>query len=194
MRSRGALVALAVLAIFASSALHANARGPAEELEDTVAQVMAVIRDPALGAKTKEERVKEILGERLDYEKSAEMALGIHVRANRARMGELVPLFRKLLEKLYISRLVGEAGDARITVTGERISGDYATVEAEIAVKQNTWKTALRLRKTDRGWLAYDVYVEGVSMIANYRAQFNAILSKHSFDTLLERLREKAEE
>ncbi|MBI2037139.1 MAG: ABC transporter substrate-binding protein [Candidatus Liptonbacteria bacterium] len=181
------MLALAV----APQASFAQTPSPSKQLDDTFARVLAVVRDASLDAGTKEARVKELLASRLDYGKSAAMALGVHARANRARMHEFVPLFRKLLEKAYVTRIVGAAGEARLSVIDERIDGDYATVNAAIAFKQNDVRAAFRLHKTEQGWMVYDIIVEGISLLSNYRSQFHAIISKGSFDEVLERLREK---
>ncbi|OGY98074.1 MAG: hypothetical protein A3G64_00555 [Candidatus Liptonbacteria bacterium RIFCSPLOWO2_12_FULL_60_15] len=192
MRGSTLAVLFAILFAFASppTALAEDAR-PGQQLDLTFTRVLAVARDASLDAAAKEALVKELLASRLDYEKSAAMALGIHARANRARMHEFVPLFRKLLEKAYVTRIVGAAGEARLVILGERVDGDLATVDAMIVFKKNDIQAAFRLHRTERGWMAYDVIVEGISLLSNYRSQFNSLLSKHSFDEVLERLEAK---
>lgn len=163
---------------------------PKEQLGETIAGVLSTVRDPSQDAKAKEARVKEILASRIDYEKSSAMALGRHVRANRGRMGEFASLFRTLLEKAYLDKLIGAAGEVRVSLLDERLDGDYATVGAMVTLKPHEFKVLFRLHKTERGWMVYDIVVEGISMLANYRSQFNRLFSKHSFDEVLRRLKE----
>jgi phospholipid transport system substrate-binding protein len=102
-----------------------------------------------------------------------------------------VKLFRDLIEQTYISR-IDEYGGERVQYTGERVDGDTAVVRAQILTKAGTTvpvESRLSLRN-DR-WLIYDILIENVSLVANYRSQFDRIIRTSSYDDLVKRLRDR---
>jgi phospholipid transport system substrate-binding protein len=104
-----------------------------------------------------------------------------------------VKLFANLLEQTYIAR-IDEYGGERITYVGEQIDGDRATVQARIMPKKGGEVSveSRLLRKEDR-WLIYDVLIEGISLIGNYRSQFDRILRTASYEDLVKRLKARSE-
>ena len=85
-----------------------------------------------------------------------------------------------------------ENGNAQIEYVKEVVEGDMAQVETKAKLTNgNEYSVNYRLHSGPAGWRVYDVVIEGVSIVSNYRAQFDRFLSKKSFDELLETLREK---
>jgi phospholipid transport system substrate-binding protein len=125
-----------------------------------------------------------------DVTETAKRALGPHwQQLTPAQREEFVRLFRDLLEQSYVSR-IDEYGGERIRYVSERVDGDSATVRAMIVTRQGTEVPveSRLLQKGDR-WLIYDVLVENVSLVGNYRSQFDRIIRTASYDELVKRLK-----
>ena len=111
-----------------------------------------------------------------------------------AEREELAGLMAALLERAYLTRLERYEGE-RVSIVGELLDGDLATVRTRIVTRQGTEiPVDYRLHRVGARWLAYDVVVEGVSLVANYRAQFARILQGHSHQELVRRLRARLAE
>jgi phospholipid transport system substrate-binding protein len=169
---------------------------PTEQIKETTDKTISVLTDPALGepAQTEERqrRLREIADERFDWEEMARRALGRHwaQRTDEERR-EFVVLFSDLLETTYMDRVDNYSGE-KVRYEGETIDGDYATVRAKIVTNTNPdIAVEYRMKKEEKGWFIYDISVEGVSLINNYRTQFNSIILKSSYKTLVERLKAK---
>jgi phospholipid transport system substrate-binding protein len=107
---------------------------------------------------------------------------------------EFVHLFGQLLETTYIDKVEGYSGE-KVIYAGERIDGDYAEVDVRIVTRKNTEIAVLyKMRKRDQKWWVYDMVVEGISLVNNYRTQFSDILAKSSFEGLMKKLKEKSAE
>jgi phospholipid transport system substrate-binding protein len=92
-----------------------------------------------------------------------------------------------------MEKVEGYSGE-QITYEGETLDNGYAVVKVKIATKKNTdIRVEYRLRKEGNKWLVYDVLIEGISLVNNYRAQFNSIISQSSYEKLVKRLRDKVE-
>jgi phospholipid transport system substrate-binding protein len=158
-----------------------------------------VLEDPALKGEDhrgdRRDAVRKLAGEIFDVEETAKRALGRHWQGrSAAEREEFVRLFGELLERTYIAR-IDQYGGERVRYVAETIDGETATVRGRVVTRQGTEipVDARMLRKGDR-WLMFDVSVENISMIANYRAQFDAIIRKTSYGELVQRLKTKQTE
>ncbi len=190
MRRVGVLVACLVLG-GASSAL---AGPPTEQLKVGIDRVIQVLADPKLksAAKTAERRatLAEITNPIFDWPEMARRALGRHWQDRTdAEREEFVRLFHDLLERSYIATLERYNGE-RVTYVGESVEGEQATVRTKVLDKNNRELPVdyRMLRRGDR-WLIYDVQIEGVSLVANYRAQFDQIIRTSSYARLVAKLK-----
>lgn len=177
----------------------ASDSSPTAQVKEAVDRVLHVLQDPALKLESKQaERrllLRTIADDIFDFEEMSRRAMGTHWRPlteNQRR--EFVRLFSDVLERAYMSKIEGYSGE-KIRYTRERVEGDYATVFTRIVTKEGTEiPIDYRLLKRNDRWLAYDVIIEGVSLVANYRTQFNTVIQTSSYDELLKRLRSRAEE
>jgi phospholipid transport system substrate-binding protein len=113
-------------------------------------------------------------------------------RANPQQQKEFVLTFTALLEKTYADQIDLYNGQ-KVLYTGESIDGDYAQVDSRIIDKDGqTYSVVYRLHKIDGKWKIYDVIAENISLVNNYRSQFNRVIAKSSFDELLKTMKEKA--
>jgi phospholipid transport system substrate-binding protein len=189
-----AVMLAAVLAILSAGEA---AAGPAtDQLKGAVDRVIKVLEDPSLkgGDRVIERRtaVRKIANEIFDFNEIARRALARHWQplTDKQRV-EFVSLFSDLLERSYISKIELYGGE-KIQYVGERLDGDTATVATRIVTKNGTEVPIdYRLVKKGDRWMVYDVSIEGVSLVSNYRTQFNKIIQTGSFEDLMRKLRTK---
>ena len=187
---------LAIMALALGLAQPAVAATPTETLKAYSDVVLKILEDPALRSpERKNERraaVRKVAEEIFDLSETAKRALGPHWNQRTpAEREEFTQLFAELLEGTYIAR-IDEYGGERIRYTGEKIDGDLATVQSRVLTKKGSEAPveARLLRRGDK-WLVYDVTIEGVSLINNYRTQFDRIIRSSSYAELVKRLKER---
>jgi phospholipid transport system substrate-binding protein len=189
------VLSLAVIATLPHGAgARAWAASPTEELRQYTDRVVGILQSPGLSPAARRTAVRDLALEVFDVAESAQRALGPHwQRRTPAEREEFVKLFRDLLEQTYVSR-IDEYGGERVRYVGEQTDGDSAIVRARIVTRNGTEVPveSRMLHKGDR-WLIYDVVVENVSLIANYRSQFDRIIRSSSYEELVKRLKVRLE-
>ena len=197
-RYRGLLVtAIAVAALFAGK--DAWAGPPTEQLKVEIDRVVKMLEDPALKvdgkAVERRVRVRSIANDIFDWAETAKRSLARHWQPlSDAQREEFVKLFGDLLERSYISKIELYGGE-KIVYVGESVDGEQAIVRTKIVTKQGTDVPVeyRMLRRGDR-WLVYDVVIESVSLVSNYRTQFNKIIQASSYQELVKKMKAKQEE
>lgn len=187
-----ALAAVAALSLLAGTPAWA---GPTEQLREYTDQVIKVLDDPALARGDRRAAIRKIAHEAFDVNETARRVLARHWQARTpAERDEFAQLFADLLERTYIARL-DEYGGERIRYVGESIDGELATVRARIVTRAGV-EVPVESRMVRRGerWLIYDVLIENVSLVANYRSQFDRIVRSSSYEELVRRLKQKRDE
>ena len=182
------------LATFVAQAVYADSQA-LRDLKIHIASVQQVLVDPKLADPQKRPQRRRlavtILHQLFDFQEMSRRALGANARRYSDRLAEFTPLFVALLEQAYIGNLE-ENGDAKIQYLKEIVDGQDIEVDTKTRLKDGSeYSVHYKLTFTPAGWRAYDVVVEGVSLVNNYRSQFDRFLSKKSFDELLQVLREK---
>jgi phospholipid transport system substrate-binding protein len=191
----GGIVALAAavsLSLFAGAPAWA---GPTDQLREYTDQVTKVLDDPALARGDRRAAVRKIAHEAFDVTETARRVLARHWQARTpAEREEFTLLFADLLERTYIARL-DEYGGERIRYVSESVDGELATVRARIVTRTGI-EVPVESRMVRRGerWLIYDVLIENVSLVANYRSQFDRIVRSSSYEELVRRLKQKRDE
>lgn len=172
------------------------AGAPTDDIRKTTDQIIAIVSDPALkGPENKEKRgqlIRKAVDERFNWEAMTRRSLARHWKERTpAEKKEFVELFGKLLERTYLDK-VGSYSGEKVLYVGETVDDPYGTVTAKILTQTQTEiLVKYRLRKSDRGWLVYDISIEGVSLVNNYRKQFNSIILRSGYDDLVKKLKEK---
>jgi phospholipid transport system substrate-binding protein len=193
-RLAGALAILLMsLMIFPFSA---SAQPPLETIQIQVNKVLEVLRDPALKAesakKTKEEKVWTLIDGVFDYTELSKRTLAQHWRAfTPEQQKEFTQLFGKLLRTVYMDRIMAYTNEKVVFAKATNLSEDTAEVQSEVVTASKSIPIHYRMISRDGSWKVFDVVVEGISLVQNYRSQFRDILSKHSPQDLLKILREK---
>jgi phospholipid transport system substrate-binding protein len=176
--------------------LQAYAATPKETVETGVNKVIATLKDPAFKAKPKDQQIAAISAEIesvFDFQELSRRTLGKQWKKMSAeQQTEFVDLFTKLLQGVYADRLLAYSDQKILFDKETMLKEDSAEVQSFLQTSDGT-KVPLFYRLTDKSgsWKVYDVIIEGVSMVKNYRTQFRDILSKDSPEKLLEILREK---
>jgi len=192
---RAALTALA-LALALAAVPRAWAGEPTEQLSARIDQVFRILEDPALKpAERAEERraaIRRVAHDIFDFEELARRSLGRHWQARTPEeRDEFVRLLGHLLERAYLGKLELYSGE-RIALLGDSVDGDLVTVRTRVVTRQGTEiPVDYRMLRRGDGWRAYDVTIEGVSLVANYRSQFDKIIRRASFQQLVKQVREK---
>ena len=194
----GAVALAGVLAVAVGPA-PAVAGLPTDQLKGAVERVLKTLDDPVLkgDGKVGERRqaVRKIANEIFDFGEIAKRSLARHWQPlSETQRTEFVGLFADLLERSYISKIETYGGE-KIQYYAERADGDFATVSTKIITKNGT-EVPVDYRMNKRGdrWLVYDVSIEGVSLVSNYRTQFNKIIQTTSYSELVSKLRHKQDE
>jgi phospholipid transport system substrate-binding protein len=189
---------LLLCAIWISAVGLATAGEPMDLVRQTSDQVIKVLEDPQLQGPAKQaerqERLRKVSEQAFDWKEMAQRALATHWRERTPQQQqEFVQLFRDLVERTYMQRLetaIQEKQD--IQYVGEQVDGSRAVVKTNVATKRNQQvPIEYRLHKADGRWKIYDVLVEGISLVNNYRSQFNRIITSSSYDALVEKMRSR---
>jgi phospholipid transport system substrate-binding protein len=187
-------LALPVLMLAVAGVRPAVAGPPTDELKARVERVIQLLEDKSLDSERRRAEIRKVADEIFDFQEIAKRALGRHwnQRSPQERE-EFVGLFSELLEHAYLSKIEQQYSGERVSYTGESIDGDQASVRTKIVTRQGTdVPIEYRMLRAPGGWRVYDVVVEGVSLVANYRTQFNRIIETASYSELLSRLRSRA--
>ena len=189
-------VVIGLLAIFTTQGW---AGALTDQFKESVDKVIKILDDPSLKSegKIKERRavISKAAGEIFDFAEAAKRSLGRHWQSRtEEERGEFVRLFGDLLERSYFSK-IEQYGGEKIAYLGESIEGDLGTIRTKITTKSGAdLLVDYRLLPRNGRWLVYDVSFDGVSLIANYRTQFNKIIQSASYQDLVKKLKTKQEE
>ena len=189
MNTLRALTLTAILALVTAGT--AVAGEPTDQVRRSVDEVLKIVQSQPDGP-ARRTAVRQAANRLFDFEETARRALGPHWQQRTpAEREEFVKLFSDLLEAAYVGKIDLYQGE-KITYVGETVDGDQATVKTRIVTKQgNEVPVDYRLSREKDRWRVYDVIIEGVSLVADYRTQFNKIIQTSSYDDLVKRMRAK---
>ena len=174
-----------------------QAAEPLQLVRTSVDKAVQILRDPNLQSQDKKseriDRLREALHSIFDYEEMAKRALGTHWRRRTpAEQKEFVKVFRDFLERIYSDKIDFYGGE-EVRFGREFIDKGFAEVESTlIKSKGEELAVVYKLRQRDGQWKVYDAVVENISIINNYRSQFDRVISRSSYEELVKRLQEKA--
>jgi phospholipid transport system substrate-binding protein len=167
--------------------------GPAtDQLRTYTDQVAKILQNPSMTLAERREAVRQVAEQVFDVTETAQRALGQHwQQRSPAEREEFVKLFANLLEQTYISR-IDEFGGEKLTYVSEQLDGDRGVVRARITTKNGT-EVPVESRVLLKGnrWLIYDILIENLSLISNYRSQFDRVIRTASYEELVKRLQTK---
>lgn len=189
-------LALTLLVFYLVIPSPSSAGAPTDQVRTTVDQALAILKNPRLKseAKTKERRdqLKKIIYSRFDFTEMARRSLGSHWRRRTPEeQREFVRLFTDLLERAYIGR-IESYNDEKFVYLRENLDKNFAEVESRIMTsKGEDFSLNYKVHLVDGEWRIYDIVVENISLVNNYRSQFNRIITNSSYEELIRRMKEK---
>jgi phospholipid transport system substrate-binding protein len=168
---------------------------PTEAVRGTITQVLQILEDPSLKepAKLKPRRrmLEEVIASRFNYAEMSKRALAAYwPPLTEAQRAEFVELFKSFLSDRYAEKIEGYSGQ-QVGYLSERIEGTYAEVRTELRSDKTTIPMDYRILLKEGRWHAYDIVVDGVSLVKNYRSQFQKIIRETSYEELVKKLRER---
>lgn len=186
---------LVLMMVFPFSVLAAP---PLETIQTSVNNVIEVLRDPALKTEsargTKEKKIRAIIDGVFDYTELSKRTL-----AERWRMftpdqqKEFVRLFGKLLGGVYMDRIMSYTNEKVVFGKATNLSDEIVEVQSEVVTATKSIPIYYRMISKNEEWKVYDVIIEGVSLVKNYRSQFREILANKSPEEMLHILRKKVD-
>lgn len=194
--NKSAIAVFTAVALVVSSPALARAEDPGQMLTATIGQGFEILRDPALQEPdqldNRRKKLWDLLGPIFSFEEIAKRALGYHWRdINNQQRREFTETFTEMLKDVYLSKS-DDFQDGEIIFVRQIVKGDRSKVQTHFVNGEKKIIVDFSLKKINNQWMIYDITVEkSVSFLANYRTQFNSILSKSSFEDLLQRLRDK---
>jgi len=198
MMRRSRIIAIGLLFLALALGAEIAAAGVAtDQIKSTVDKAIIVLKDPRLkpSAKTTERRdqLKQILYARFDFTEMARRALGANWRRRTPQeQEEFVRLFTDILERAYADIIEGYTNE-KIIYFNERVDGTYADVGSKILTsKGEEYSIYYKAHLVSNEWKVYDVVAENISLVNNYRSQFNRVIANSSYEELIRRLRDKA--
>lgn len=170
---------------------------PTEQFRPFIDKVTKTLADPTLKTLSKQEksrRVINVVRERFDFHEMSKRVIGQQWRAlSPDEQSEFESLFTQLLQYAYVGKIDDYTGQA-VQFTQQRIKGERAEVQTLLVDKDKSIPVAYIMLLRGDQWMAYDVVVEGVSLVRNYMEQFSEILRKDGYSGLLSQIRQKIAE
>jgi phospholipid transport system substrate-binding protein len=169
---------------------------PTDQVRGTIDRVLSILQDPTLQSadkrKERREQLSTVISARFDFAEMAKRSLGAEWRRlTPSQRREFVDLFTDLLRDAYVADIESYKGE-KIIYTRETQEEQYAVVQTIIRSPEGAeYAVDYRLHLIDNDWKVYDVVIENVSVVNNYRSQFARVMSRSSYEGLIRALREK---
>jgi phospholipid transport system substrate-binding protein len=170
---------------------------PIDDVKKTVDEVVRIVADKGMKKDDTKRRqaLKKAISAIFDYSEMAKRSLGKHWNMRTAaEKKQFTDLFAALLENSYAGK-IESYNNEKIVYIKEMLDGDYAEIKSKVVTAaRDEFAIDYRLFKQDGKWMVYDVVIEGVSLVSNYRSQFNKIITSNGYDKLVKKLQSKNDE
>jgi phospholipid transport system substrate-binding protein len=168
---------------------------PTDIVRQVIERALDALKEPGSTAEARRQKVKRIVDPYFDYQEMAKRSLGpTWGKLSAGQRHEFVQLFAQLLEASYSDKIEKYAQRVKIDYTGEILDGEYVEVRTVVVRANDRIPLNYRLMQENGGWKVYDVVIEGVSLVSNYRSQFSRIIHESSYAELVRRLKTKVSE
>jgi phospholipid transport system substrate-binding protein len=195
MKIRYFLLCILMFAVFGWMTPVMAVPGPTEQLRVTLDKIVEVLRNKELPKDAILDQVEALVRSKFDFNAMSQRTLGVNWRnASPEQRQRFVHLFSQLLEDTYRLRIRSYTyQDEHVEYIGEEIRGTRGQVDT-LVIANKEIPVSYRVRLKGDQWLVYDVVVEEVSLVSNYRSSYNEIIRQEGFDGLLVRLEDKIRE
>lgn len=188
------IAVMALIGLFLAATAFA---GPTDDVKKTVDDVVRIVADKEMKKHDKQRRqaLKKAISVIFDYGEMAKRSLGRNWNQRTpAEKKQFTDLFATLLENSYAGK-IESYNNEKIVYIKEEIDGTYAEVRSKVVTaKRDEFALDYRLMNENGKWMVYDVVIEGVSLVSNYRSQFNRIITANGYPELVKKLQTKSEE
>jgi phospholipid transport system substrate-binding protein len=187
--------AAVMIGLFIFVAMTAHAEEPLKIIENRVDRIVKILGDKGLEEDAKVKQLEMAADETFDYVYLSRMTLGRNwLKLDDGQRSEFVDLYRRLLEKNYMGQLLAYTDEKVVFNRQTMLSDTKAEVDSNVVSSDKKIPIAYRLIRRDGDWKVYDLVIEGISLVSNYRTQFNDILSRQTPAEMLVILRKKVTE
>jgi phospholipid transport system substrate-binding protein len=168
---------------------------PTDIARQVIEKALDILQNPSYHGEARRQMVKRIVDPHFDYQEMAKRSLGpTWGKLSASQRSEFVQLFAQLLEASYSDKIEKYAQRVKIDYKGEILDGDTAEVRTVVVRANDRIPLNYRLLNEGGTWKVYDVVIEGVSLVSNYRSQFSRIIHESSYPELVRRLKTKVSE
>ena len=182
----GLMMTLASMAIAAGNAT--------ESVRTSVDAIIGILKDAGLDKPAKRDKIRGVIAERFDFRAMSQRTLATNwKKASKEEQQQFTELFAALIQDTYISRVEAYTNE-EVKYPGEKVTDDRAVVDTLIVTSSKEIPVTYRLYLKGDRWLVYDVNIEGVSLISNYRNSYQEIVKREGFTGLLAKMEEKVKE
>jgi len=168
---------------------------PTDSIRTSVDSILALLQNKEMDQATRRKEMRKVINGRFDFRAMSQRTLATNwKKASSEQKQEFVQLFAQLIENTYIGRIEAYT-DEKVDFPGEKVKGKKAVVETLILTASADIPINYRVyRKKNGEWWVYDVIIEGISLISNYRSSYQEIVSKEGFDGLIAKMKDKIKE
>ena len=167
---------------------------PQAAVQGSVDTILSILRDDSLDHAGKREKMRGTINERFDFRAMSQRTLATNwKKLSDEEKQKFTDLFSRLIENSYVGKLEAYT-DEKVEYPGEKVKGKKATVNTLIITSSTEIPVNYKLYRKGSDWLVYDVIIEGVSLISNYRSTYQEIYKKDGFDGLMARMQDKINE
>ncbi len=199
LAARKVVIAMGIALLWVALAASVEAGATTDRVKGELDRISAVVKDPALQGAAKEQertaRIKKMIFQWFDVKEMARRSLGGNwAKRSEQERKDFVELFGDLFVESYTRLVVDHLADQRVVYLSEAVDGQVATVKTKFLSKRDDPTFVdFALFQRDGTWAAYDVVIDDVSIVGNYRTQFNKIIQTQSYEALVKKMRLKQE-
>ncbi|MCZ6772393.1 MAG: ABC transporter substrate-binding protein [Proteobacteria bacterium] len=184
IRKLTVLLSICVIAALPTAPVEA-AMTPTQTVKEAVGGVLKILKDKRLNREQRWLEIGKIIDTRFDFRSMSQSILATNWRtATTEEKRRFVEFFSQYLEDTYRTKIEAYSGQ-RVEYLGEQVRKDRAIVDTQIVTDKVRIPITYRLKNNDGKWFAYDVVIEGISLVNNYRNTFSAIIKAEGMDGLL---------
>ena len=187
MRVRALVISILILCMLSAAA--AEFSTPTARVKDSIDRVIAILKDESMDREVKWQQIAAVINEGFDFRSMSQSVLATHWRrATDEERRRFTEFFSQYIEETYRAKIEAYT-DEKILYKDEIIRGERAVVETVIVTSSNEIPVNFKLKNNNGEWFAYDVIIEGVSLVANYRSTFAAIVKNEGMNESTEEAR-----
>ncbi|MEM9101253.1 MAG: ABC transporter substrate-binding protein [Pseudomonadota bacterium] len=189
------LIFIFVIAQFGLAVNSVQASTPTESMKKTIDEILTVLRDKTLDVDVKKNKITESVENRFNYKMMSQRTLGRDWKtASKEQKKTFIDLYSQMLARTYLKNIENFSNE-KVEFKGETIKRDvFAVVETEIVSSTKSIPVVYRLRKSGEDWMVYDVVIEGISLIKNFKGSYGSIIDKEGINGLISKMKEKIKE